>query len=134
MRLVRPLLFFAFLGVFAAAAQSQTGPPGGPGMGGVNFFVWEPNSPTPTKGGVDLSVKFIPTTGYTCTEVKFQVIDHETAVELDEFVQPNPTGMVVSKSFNGYASNLKLRIVASAVFKNGTTLDPKDMENYALTK
>lgn len=133
MRLARPLLFFVFLGGFTAAAQSQTGPPPGP-PSGTNFFMWNPNSPTPTKGGVDLSVTFIPATGWTCTEVKFQVIDDKSSEELGEFVQPNPTGMTVSKSFNGYASDLKLRIIASAIFKNGTTLDPKDMENYAVTK
>ena len=52
----------------------------------------------------------------------------------DQFIQPNPTGMSLSKSFGGYGSNTKLRVYAYAIFQNGTMFDPRDMENDVTTK
>ena len=74
MRLFRPLVLFALLGLFTASVQSQPAP----GTGGINLFVWDLGSPVGTTGGVDTAVVITPTTGWSCSNVTIRCIDDAT--------------------------------------------------------
>lgn len=124
----RLFLLTGLLVAFVALAQSQP-PPGG----GYNLLDFAKGSPTPTKGGVDVTVMNKPTLGYTCTEITIRVIRKSDAKTLDSctFNQPGPS---VSKSFTNLANNLDVLVAVEATFENNGNFDFKDIEAYVTTK
>ena len=128
MRAVRPFLLLGLLAAFFALAQSQPEP-----GGGVNLLNFGKGAPTPTTGGVDVSVTNKPTTGYTCTEIKIKIVRVSDGQTLDSCTLTNP-GAMVSKSFTGLGSGVKVNVVVQATFQNGGTLDFKDIETTVTTQ
>ena len=125
--LVRPFLLFAALCGFAAISQSQPAP-----GGQVNVFVWTSMYPVPMAGGVNTSVDITPAPSWACTDVTIRVIDAGTNKTLGEYSVENPGG-TVQKGFGGLPNNLKVRVTADGVFKNGALLDFKQLEAFVTT-
>jgi hypothetical protein len=125
---VRPLLVFASLFALTSASQSDPAP-----GGGVNSLAFNKSSPTPTKGGVDVSAMQKPTVGYTCTKITIRIIDNATGDTLDTYVENNP-GAVVTKSFTGLGANREVQVIVDAIFSSGNLFDPKRIEAVATTQ
>ena len=125
---VRPLLFFVLLCGFTAAAQS--GPVPG---GGINVIAFAAGTPTPTVGGVDVTVTQKATTGYTCTEIIVRVIDDKTGKTLATEQVTNPANSI-SKSFAGFGSGTQIQVTADGTFQKGTTFDFPFIQQVVTTK
>lgn len=127
-RLAKPLLFFAALCGFTAAGQSQPAP-----GGGYNIMTWQRGYPAATTGGVDAKVVLKASSGWTCTEAVFRVIDDDTNETLDTATIANPGGSA-SKSFTGLPNNLKVRVTAESTFENKGAYEFKTLEAFVTTK
>lgn len=127
-RLVRPLLFFVALCGFTTASQSQPAP-----GGGYNIMTWQRGYPAATVGGVNAAVVLKASSGWTCTEVVFRVIDDGTNQTLDTATIASPGGSA-SKSFTGLPNNLKVRVTADSTFENKGAYEFKTLEAWVTTK
>src|SRR5436309_1843057 len=114
MRALRPFLLLGLLVAFVAIAQSQPAP-----GGGYNSVDFAKGSPTPTPGGVDVTVTQRPTSGYTCTEITIRVVRVSDAKTLDSCTFQNPAP-IVSKSFTGLGNGVEVRVDVQATFQNGS--------------
>ncbi len=128
MRIARPLLFFACLCAFTAISKSQPAP-----GGGLNAFLFAKGSPSPTVGGVDVTVTQQPTNGWKCTDITLRVIDVMNAKTLAEYSVANPKASE-TKAFAGFASDLKVRVYGIATFDNMGILDFRELEAFVTTK
>ena len=128
MRAVRTFLLLGLLVAVAALAQSQPAP-----GGGINLLNFRLGSPSPTKGGVDVTVTARPTAGYTCTEITVRVVRVSDGKTLDSCTFQNPGGMV-SKSFTGLGSNVGVRVDVQATFQNGSWFDFRDRDTTVTTR
>ena len=89
---------------------------------GVNFLLFAANSPSPTSGGVDVSLTIQPAPTYTCTSVTISIVDPSTNKTLATQTFTNP-GATVNQSFNGLANNLPVQVVVDSVFQSGSNFD-----------
>jgi hypothetical protein len=128
---VRPFLVLTVMCGFTAISRSEIGQPV-PG-GGVNILEFQKGLPTPTNGGVDVSVTQRPTAGYTCTKMTIRVIDNASGQTIGTYVVDNPGG-VVTKSFTGLGNSKEIQVTANATFQNGTMFDTKSIEAVVTTK
>lgn len=125
---LRPLVFIGLLLGVCSAAHSQPVP-----GGGVNFAYFNPGSPTPTVGGVDVSVFLKPTLGWKCNSAEIVVIENASGKTLDskEILNPgNPTNV----SFTKLDSKLEVQVAVTATFQCGILLEVKFFDAVVTTK
>lgn len=125
---VRPLLLLALICAFTAMAQSE-----GDAFLGVNQLTFQSNSPTSTKGGVDVAVTQKAAPNFICTRITIRVIDDATGMTIDTYTVENP-GESVSKSFIGAGNKKKVQVTVDANFQQGQTVDPKHIEAVVTTQ
>jgi hypothetical protein len=130
--LLRPIALFAFLALCTTAVQSQQ--PGGVD-GGVappgNGMLFAPGSPSPTKGGVDVSVTISPATGYTCTSVTISCVDQNGKTIATTTI--NNPGATAAQSFTGLGNGVNVTVVVNSVFQAGNQFDYPYLEGSAIT-
>jgi hypothetical protein len=140
-RLIRPLALVVLLASLTASLQSQDDSSGDPtstssgnptGLAGFNQLNFAANSPTPTQGGVDVSLTIQPNTGFTCTSVTIAVVDANTLQTLATATIPNP-GATVTQSFTGLGSGVAVTIDVTSVFQNGNQFDTPYLEGAVTT-
>jgi hypothetical protein len=130
---VRPLVFFVALCGFTTAAHSQSGIGGGSTFD-LNYLGWAKDSPKAAVGGVDVTVNYQPTMGYTCTKVVIRVIDDATGKTIDTFTAEPPNAKVVTTSFPGLGSNRTVQVTAEAIFQSGEVFDTQQLEAVVTTQ
>lgn len=128
--LVRPLVLFALLATFTAAVQSQDGTTGA-GTPGTNLLLFAAGSPSPTTGGVNVSLTVKPTSGYTCTSITIAIVDQEGNTLATATIK-NP-GATVNQSFTGLQSGITVDVVVNSVFQNGADFDYPYLEASVTT-
>ena len=136
---VRPLFLAALICSPTVSAHAQVIGSGGSGPSiqstrsdGVNDLSFASGSPTPTTGGVNVSVAVAPTTGYSCTRITIRVIDNATGMTLDTYRVDNP-GQLVTHAFTGLGGSREIEVTVDAIFQSGGLFDPKHIEAVVTT-
>jgi hypothetical protein len=98
---------------------------------GINLITFAAGSPTPTVGGVNVTVNIQPTTGYTCNAVTISVLDsNNNQLGTTTIIKP---GATASASFTGLGSGTAIEVLVDATFQFGNMYDFKDISANTTT-